>query len=109
MSKTAETAKPAAKKKNDTIYVNDPDGKKFYEMVGHDAQTLQPGDLIPFKGALALVKDVKKKHQRGGVDHTVILDSGYQFDPRADVNYLIGQSADGNLRSIRYWRPRAGF
>lgn len=109
MSNTATESKPAAKKKNDAIYVNDPDGKKFYELAGHDAQTLSPGDLIPFKGQLALVKDVKKKHTRGGVEHTVTLDNGYSFDPRSETNYLIGQSSDGNLRSIRYWRPRAGF
>ena len=110
MSKTAtenksSNEKSAAEKKERKIYVNDVDAKKFYEMIGHDAQTLAPGDLLIFKGDLTMVKDVKKKHHRGGVDHTVILDGGYQFDPRMDYNNLIAP----DLRSIRYWRPRAGF
>ena len=97
-----DAPKPAApKKKVETIYVNDPDGKKFYELVGHDAMTLQPGDLLISRDRLMMVKDVDKRQKQ----HKITLDNGFVFDPRHD--YVNGIS--NNMRSIRYWRPRAGF
>lgn len=90
---------------NRSIYVDDLDGMKFYEMVGHDAMTLTNGDLLVYRERLVQVKDVRKKHVRGGIDWTITLDNGFQFDPTND--FVSGIS--DNMRSIRYWRPRSGF
>lgn len=87
---------------NDTIYVEDPDAKKFYEMQNHDAMCLQVGDLVYLgegeRARLSTVLEVIRKRDF----RTVRLDNGYQFDPSS--------SRDNDaLRRITFWRPRKGF
>lgn len=89
----------------ETITVDDPDGKKFYELTDHDAMTLDVADVLVRNGGLRVVKDVKKKRTRGGLDWTVTLSDGFKFDPRDDM--IRGVSDDA--RRITYWRPRRGF
>jgi hypothetical protein len=93
---------------DETIYVDDPDAKKFFEMRDHDAKCLQPGDLLMRGGQLRRVKEVKKKTVRNGIDWKVILDNGFTFDPQDSV-FSHRDAVIFDLRNITFWRPRKGF
>jgi hypothetical protein len=99
MTKTAIPTKPKSAVP-ETIYVNDPDGKKFFQMDNHDAMTLDVNDLVWHNDRLCRVTTVKRKHTRQGVNWFVVLNDGHGFDPSAD---------DPELRNITFWRPRKGL
>lgn len=96
-----ETSTPT-KSDDKRIYVDDPDGKQFYEYQNHDAMALQTGDLFVSLGKLHIVKEVKRKQGQW----TVTLENGFSFDPTRDY---LSKKDPQDLRRMTFWRPRAAF
>lgn len=101
---TDTKTKPATKQPQ-SITVDDPDGKRFYQYDNHDALLLSEGDRVYHNDRLCVVKTTSKIHRtktREGeiVSRMVQLDDGHKFDAGHD---------DSRLMSLTFWRPRQGL